>query len=237
MSKNRILVSLILLIGSTIACQTMDNILGGQAPAAGDSPEQAMTKVAEYIGAGLTQTAQSGLPPIVEAPLASPTLEVLPDTPLPPPILPEVTLTPQMVAPLPSPQPQEPEVATKSACHYEAYLDYETIPYGKVMPFNHQFTKIWRIRNAGNCNWDTGFELMCIKECSSYGAPGSLALGNRIIKPGGQVEVRVDLRAPKDKKLLNKVVVCTWMIRGGGRVFGIQPDGETALTVAVKLTD
>jgi hypothetical protein len=237
MSKNRILVLLAVLIMSTLACQAADNLLNTGAPSEGQSSEQAMTKVAEYIGVGMTQTALSGLSLTVAAPMASPTMEQVTDTPLPPPILPEITLTTPLVAPLPSPQPPQPEVATKSACTYKAYLDYETIPYGKEMPYNHAFTKVWRVRNAGNCAWEPGFELMCLKYCNDFGAPGSVILNGRVIKPGDQVEVRVDMHAPKDKKLLGKTVVSTWMIRGGGKIFGIQPDGDTALTVAVKITD
>lgn len=237
MNKNRVLVLLVLLIFSTLACQTVDRLFNGQTSGDGQAPGESMTNVAEYIGAGLTQTALSALMPTEAPPTASPTVEVTPEAPLPPAILPEVTLTLPMVAQLPSPEPTSEEVATKSACRYEAYLDYETIPYGKEMPFNHKFTKVWRIRNAGNCAWDSFFELMCIKECDSYGAQGAYILANRVIKPGDRVEVRVDLHAPKDKKKLNKIVESTWMIRGGGKVFGIQPDGKTALTVAVRLTD
>ena len=237
MSKNRILVLLAVLIMSTLACQAADNLLNTGAPSEGESSGQAMTKVAEYIGVGMTQTALSALSSIIVASTASPTLEQATDTSLPPPILPDISLTPAQVAQLPTLQPPPPEVATKSACTYKAYLDYETIPYGKEMPYNHAFTKIWRVRNTGNCAWEPGFELMCLKYCNDFGAPGSVILNGRVIKPGDQVEVRLAMHAPKDKKLLGKTVVSTWMIRGGGKIFGIQPDGDTALTVAVKITD
>jgi hypothetical protein len=79
--------------------------------------------------------------------------------------------------------------------------------------------------------------LVCTKNCDLFGGGSTIPLGYRTIKPKQQVEVRVELRAPRDKKLVNKKVTATWMIRGGGKIFGVQPDGKTPLSVTITLVD
>ncbi len=242
MSRPVVFFCLALLLAFSLACQAVGSVVDVLQPKSDVPSEKALTEVARYVAAGMTMTAQVAAPAPTEPPPTQPP-PTLPPSPAPTqaPPTPATSLeespTAALVAKLPTPTETLPAQATASACRYEAYLDDENIPSGKEMPVNHKFTKTWRIRNTGNCDWTPDFSLACMSGCDLFGAPYSVPLTARGVPVKGSTEVRVEMRAPKNSKLIGKLSTSTWMIRGGGKLFGIQPDGKTPLSVTVKTTD
>ena len=220
-----------------IACQAVSQLTTSLTPEHDQAADDAMTQVAEYLHIAPTLTALAAQTPILT--ILPPTTSTLEPTSQPLENQNEVedNSTQALVAKLPTATDIPPEVATASACQYSAFLDYETIPPCKEIPLNHKFTKMWRIRNTSNCSWMGDFELTCVSNCNLFGVSGSIPITNRIINPKEQIEIHIDLKGPKDKSLINKKTTATWMIRGGGKIFGVEPDGKTPLSVCIKTVD
>lgn len=70
----------------------------------------------------------------------------------------------------------------------------ETIPDGTEFAPNESFTKTWRVRNAGTCTWNTGYEIVFVSG-DKMGGPSDLNLTQNV-DPGEQVDLKVDLKAP-----------------------------------------
>ena len=161
------------------------------------SPEPTMdvhaiyTQAAATIAAGLTQTEQ-----------AKPTV-----TPLPPTETPEPTATLQPIdfSP-PTEAPPIAPVATQAGfptpttdasaafgCYNATLLADVSVPYGANYKPGDKFTKTWRIRNTGSCDWNRGFLLTHI------GGDGFGAVTKTIdqkIPAGGTMEISIAMSAP-----------------------------------------
>ena len=84
-------------------------------------------------------------------------------------------------------------IPTQANCTMAAtFLGDVTIPEGTVIPAGAQFTKTWRVRNSGSCNWE-GYQLVFVR--------GSL-LGGRSPSPlpfvagGSELDISQVLIAP-----------------------------------------
>lgn len=71
-----------------------------------------------------------------------------------------------------------------------------TIPDGTSVAAGQQFTKTWRIRNAGTCNWNANYGLS-FSTGDRMAGPSFVKLG-RAVKPGEQIDISVKLTAPKN---------------------------------------
>jgi hypothetical protein len=237
----RFLPFFILLLAS-LACQAAGSIWDGSQAKDGPASDNAATQVAGYIYAGVTMTAQAGAPPTQTPSQSPPVPQILPAptqkqaqlSPLPPAL---ITPTEALVAKLPTPTEQPPAAITASACKYSAYLDAENVPSGKEIPLNHKFTKSWKIRNTGTCDWTPDFSFVCMTNCDNFKAPNAVMLANRNIPPKGTIEIHIDLQAPKGDTFVRKLTTATFFIRGAGKIIGMQPDGKTPFTVTIKPVD
>ena len=239
MSKKIIWVICILIL-LTISCQMMDDIMNQLAASPTEDASQgfALTQVGNYVAQGLTMTAQVAvsLSTITPSPIAIPlttTTQFAPVQEFPVDANPTLPLVAKLPTDTEVPQGQIPT----PTCRYSAYIVAENVPAKKELPLNHNFTKTWRLRNNGTCDWQPSFELMCTKNCNIFGINGSNIITNRVVHPKEQIEINLPMRVPKDKNLVNKVVAATFMIRGDGKIFGVQPDGLTPLTVSIKVVD
>ena len=68
-----------------------------------------------------------------------------------------------------------------------------TVADGVMMRPGQTFTKIWRIRNSGNVNWDGDYRFLWVSD-ERMGAPTSVPLPEA--KPGQEVDVPVTFTAP-----------------------------------------
>ena len=136
---------------------------------------------------------------------ASPTPPVLPATAtLAPPTLPPATST-----------PVPPPTATPGCTDDSDFVSDVTIPDNTNKAAGADFTKTWRLRNAGTCTWTSDYDIVFF-DGNIMGGPASDDLpGN--VAPGNTVDLSVDLTAPSS----NGTHKGRWQLRNSkGVLFG-----------------
>ena len=213
------------------------------------SAEQALTQVAQNVSTGLTQTAASiasAQPVATETPAAT-------ETPLPPtaessaiptlgnpPTLSSADMTAMpsgqetIIAPPPENPPQMPTSEDVAGCKLRANLEYENIPDGTEMGFGKEFTKIWRLKNVGTCEWPAGTELMFISG-SIMNASSRIVLLTKALYPNEYIEAQVDFKVPLNKA---GTYQSNWMlVTPQGRIFGTGDNGKGTFWVKIIAFD
>jgi hypothetical protein len=152
----------------------------------------------------LADAAPTGLPPSLE-PSLTPTLT--------PTFTPTPTQTP---VPLP--------------CDAAQFVTDVTIGDDSSITTNAEFTKTWRLRNAGTCTWTSGYQVV-FDHGDRMSAPDAVMVTSGTVPPGSTVDVSVVLKAPGTAgtyqgyfKLRNP----------SGVLFGIGADANTAFWVKIK---
>jgi len=133
--------------------------------------EQQGTAAAETVSAELTQIGR-----------VSPTLPST-NTPVPP----AATDTPLVTS---TPVPSATAVCDDSS----QFISDVTIPDNTAMKPGESFTKTWRLRNSGNCDWTTAFDAV-FTDGSSMGGPAAQPLAG-IVPANGTVDISMNLTAP-----------------------------------------
>lgn len=106
-----------------------------------------------------------------------------------------------------------------------------TIPDGTNLPPGDNFTKVWRVRNAGTTTWTTAYGLTFFGG-DQMGGPDSVPLSGTVA-PGQTVDLSVDLVAPDDEG----DAIGYWMLQNaGGQFFGVGPEGKFAIYVQINVT-
>lgn len=106
-----------------------------------------------------------------------------------PPTVPPSEAAPT-VGPTASAAPTQAAACTDGA----AFVADVTVPDNAQMDQGEAFTKIWRIRNTGDCTWTNGYTLI-FKSGEQMGAPEASPLA-RETPPGSELDISVDLTAP-----------------------------------------
>lgn len=92
-----------------------------------------------------------------------------------------------------------------------------TIPDNSLMALGQQFTKIWRLKNSGTCDWDSGHRLVYWMG-HQMSAPASTNLP--ATKAGQTVDVSLNMIAPTEPG----VHLSVWkIVSPDGTAFGTQP--------------
>jgi hypothetical protein len=137
--------------------------------------EEIQTEAVATFSAGLTQT-------VLAFPTDTPTATMTPTS--------TSTSTPAQtdtqVPPTAGSQPT-------SSCYSLAFVADVTIPDNTTLKPGDKFTKTWRVKNNGTCNWDEGFKFNFVGGEAMGGT--SLAL-TKVITPGAETELSVALTAP-----------------------------------------
>lgn len=139
------------------------------------------TSIAQTFFAELTETALAGT-------TASPTLTGEPAvtrTPAP-------AATEAFTATL-SPSPTLSPVTIP--CNWAQYVADVTYPDDTEVQTGQTFTKTWRLKNIGSCDWTSGYQLIFVSGDQMNAAISSPLTGG-IIAPGGTADVSVSLKAP-----------------------------------------
>jgi hypothetical protein len=151
--------------------------------AACNLPSSAVTPTAEsnavFTAAALTVQAQltRSLP---TGPFSTPTLplSVATNTPLSIPTLPAATVP--------------PAASATPVCDQAQFVRDITIPDGSQIAPGASFTKTWRLRNAGACNW-SGYTLV-FDSGEQMGATSPQTIGS--VAQGQEVDISVNFTAP-----------------------------------------
>ncbi len=111
-----------------------------------------------------------------------------------------------------------------------AFVADVTIPDNTNLIAGSDFDKIWRLKNAGTCTWNTGYDMVFVDGHRMSG-PQVTALPNNVA-PGGTVDVKVSLVAPsQDGTYLGE-----WELRNDkGLLFGLGADGAQPFWVKIKV--
>jgi len=148
--------------------------------AACNFPSSAATPTAQsnavFTAAALTVQAQL----TQSVPFSTPTLplSVATNTPLSVPTLPAATLP--------------PAASATPVCDQAQFVKDITIPDGSQIAPGAAFTKTWRLKNAGACNW-SGYTLV-FDSGDLMGATSPQSIGT--VSPGQEVDLSVNFTAP-----------------------------------------
>jgi hypothetical protein len=115
-------------------------------------------------------------------------------------------------------------------CDAAQFVEDVTIKDGSVLERGTSFTKIWRLKNTGNCSWTTSYALVFV-DGDSLSAPAAVGLtGN--VNPGQTVDLAINLAAPnKDGQYRGY-----WKLRNASDVlFGIGNNATTAFWVDINV--
>ena len=115
-------------------------------------------------------------------------------------------------------------------CNKAAFVSDVTIPDGTWFSPGFQFTKVWRLRNAGTCTWTTGYSLV-FHRGEQMGGLTSVSLPSTVT-PGQTVDVEIGLVAPS----LTGSHRGDWMLSSSsGALFGAGANGTTPIWVAINV--
>ncbi len=105
-----------------------------------------------------------------------------------------------------------------------------TIPDDTVMAPGNTFTKIWRIKNSGNCTWTTAYAVAFFSG-EQMSAKANVPL-IRSVPPGQLIDLAVDMTAPFDQGTYQG----NWKLRNANQeLFGIGPNGNSAFWVRIQV--
>lgn len=191
------------------------------------------TQAASTIAADLTSTAlamPSDTPTASPTPIptATPTLIPTPGTPATP------AAPAQPAAPLPTQVPVNP--ATAFGCYNASYVSDVTIQYAPQFKPGDHFTKTWRVKNTGSCDWPRGFKIAFLSG-DRFGADTTV-IDQKVIT-GATADISLNMIAPT----LTGVVTSNWQLTTDiGKPFGpvlpvsITLPGNTALPAGTVTT-
>ncbi len=166
-------------------------------------------------------------------------MTLTPKTPSRPPTAILATLPPPPLPPIPSqesqntqlaPAPPSPAPTASSTlpCNRAEFLGDVTIPDGTTVPPGFTFTKTWRVRNSGSCNWSRSYHVVYV-EGTPLGNVGDFMLQTEI-PPGTEAQISLPLQAP----LQGGLAETHWKLRSpDGQVFGVGENGEDPLWVKI----
>jgi hypothetical protein len=142
-------------------------------------------------------------------------------------ILPVETATPTITAT--STATATPTASPTPACSLRAqFVADVTVPDGTMFAPGTAFTKTWRLRNAGDCEWGRGFSLVFVDGAPMSGT-SPLPLP-QTVAPDATVDASVNLVAPSAFGRQRG----EWMLQDPqGHRFGIGADGQVAFWVEI----
>lgn len=172
------------------------------------SPEILGTLSAQTVEARLTEISRATqvVLPTLEPAAATPTVQAVSPTPE----IPTNTPLPPTVTPIP------PTATASIPCNAAQFVKDVTIDDGTAMKPGQAFTKTWRVKNVGSCNWSADYAVVFVNGNAMSG-PSSARM-NAIVKPGEMIDLSVNLTAPAT----TGDYTGNWALRtDGGAVFGI----------------
>lgn len=122
-----------------------------------------------------------------------------------------------VVQPTPTPAPQPtpvPVPGVEGKCPDAKFVSDVTVPDNTQFDKNKEFTKTWRIRNSGSCDWPAG-TLAAYASGEKMSAPDTVQIG--AVKMGETADITVKLKSPdKDGNF-----AATWRLMDDkGELFG-----------------
>lgn len=185
-------------------------------PFAASTPQPAATLNALYTAAAQTLEGMSTQAAVATQSSPTPTLSIPTASPI---VLETFTQVPPL-SPVPA-----------SRCDAASFVSDVTYPDGSAVTLGGQFTKIWRLKNTGTCNWTSSYALVYVSG-ERFGAPAAVSMPTNV-GPGQTVDLSVNLTAPNQ----NGHYRGFWKLRNASNVlFGIGPAADSNFYVDVNVT-
>lgn len=143
---------------------------------------------------------------------------------------PSSTFTPLFSATPVTPTATKTNTPNPVPCNQASFVADVTVPDNTSFVAGQSFTKTWRIKNNGSCNWTTAYSIY-LYTGNALGAPSSILLPNTV-KPGETVDLSIPMVAPGT----TGDYTSSWMINApGSNIFGVGTTPGTPLNVKIKV--
>jgi hypothetical protein len=86
--------------------------------------------------------------------------------------------------------------ATSVPCYKAKFVSDVTIPDGTEIEPGEDFTKTWRLKNAGSCTWTSDTKLI-FDSGNAMNSLASTSIGQTVY-PGNTIDISIELTAPED---------------------------------------
>jgi len=140
--------------------------------------------------------------------------------------------TPEVVDPEPTPTPEPTSNPNLEPCNAIEFVTDVTIPDGKIFVPNAEFTKIWGVKNAGYCTWNSDYDLIFIGG-NQMGAIQAVDLPTEVM-PGESMNISVAMTSPSEVG----EYIGLWMLRSAdGELFGLGEAANKAFWVSILVAD
>ena len=209
-----------------IHTQAVQTVSAQQTLAVGQNAVAQLTQqAAEEIPA--SPTAQSAQPTDTPQPTATTAPPTPTDTQVPPSPTTEPTQTsaPPTQAPVPATRTPIPQ-----PCDGAQFVSDVTVKDGTTFAAGKEFTKTWRVKNIGTCNWTVNYNLVFVRG-DRIGAAKFNALEDRV-RPGETVDISIDMVAPDEPGTYSG----EWMLQNAdGELFGLGDRQDKPFWVSIKV--
>jgi hypothetical protein len=176
------------LVGTTVAQLSVQLTQTAQAvPTKSSTPSATVTT----LPALTLPTLNSGVASPTTDVSALPTFSFL-NTPVPGANTP-IGGTPAVILPT-----QQATAALGDACNNNVFEGDVTIPDGTILKPGEDFTKVWAVRNTGNCTWDEGYKLVYVGGSTPNLDPVNFEFkkSDDFVSPGEGVNLGIKLTTP-----------------------------------------
>lgn len=120
--------------------------------------------------------------------------------------------------------------STAVLCNWAQFVKDVTVSDGTILNPGAYFTKVWRVKNIGNCTWTSKYTLVFVSGKSMGVKKVSLP---KDVKPGETADIQVNLVAPKDPGTYK----ASWMLSSASSQFGVGPGANEALYMEIEVKD
>lgn len=198
------------------------------------SDEWILTQAVQTIQVRLTQGAYEEVVAQLTQLASTPTATETEILPTPTEIPPSATLLPTTQATQTATFTSATATAIPIPCDKADFIKDVTFVDGSIIAPGATFTKVWRLKNAGSCTWNSNYALVFLSG-NAMKADKVVPLKNKVF-PGETVDLSIDLVAPTDKGNYSSY----WMISNatGQRFgYGVKADQAFWLEINVKPTN
>jgi hypothetical protein len=115
-------------------------------------------------------------------------------------------------------------------CDWASLVEDVSIPDGTLMFPGQSFTKTWRLKNIGTCNWTPDYSIVFV-EGSSLSAPASVNI-NTTVYPQGTIDISVPMVAPNAAGSYTS----NWLLKNSiENTFGLGSSGRAYFWVKIQV--
>lgn len=125
-----------------------------------------------------------------------------------------------------------PQPAAASCSDAAQFIADVTVLDGTIYKVGDNFTKTWRLRNAGSCTWTPAYSLV-FNSGNQMNAPASVSFPNQNTAPGQTIDLSVAMTAPN----VSGAVYSYWKLKNAnGGTFGIGFNADRAFWVQIQVS-